>query len=117
MARCRDFADEGADILFAEALETEAELKAFASGFKQPTWANMMPKTPVKSRAELHAMGFKIVTYNVLLHAAIRAMQQTLKALQADDMASAPPLASFDEVTSLVGLPDYVTTEQRYRIG
>jgi hypothetical protein len=32
-------------------------------------------------------------------------------------MASAPPLASFDEVTSLVGLPDHVATEQRYRTG
>lgn len=116
MARCRDFVEEGADILFAEALETEAELKAFASGFDRPTWANMMPKTPVKSRAELHAMGFKIVTYNVLLHAAIRAMQQTLKALKADDMGSAPPLASFDEVTSLVGLNDYMAEEQRYKL-
>jgi 2-methylisocitrate lyase-like PEP mutase family enzyme len=117
MARCRDFVEEGADIIFAEALETETELKAFAGGFAKPTWANMMPKTPVKSRAELKAMGFKIVTYNVLLHAAIRAMQQALKAVKDDDMASAPPLASFDEVTSLVGLPDYVAMEQRYRTG
>jgi 2-methylisocitrate lyase-like PEP mutase family enzyme len=117
MARCRDFVEEGADILFIEALETEAELRAFAGGFGKPTWANMMPKTPVKSRAELQAMGFKIVTYNVLLHAAIRAMQQTLTALKADDLASAPPLASFDEVTSLVGLPEYMAMEQRYRAG
>jgi 2-methylisocitrate lyase-like PEP mutase family enzyme len=115
MARCEDFAAEGADILFAEALETEAELTSFARGFDQPTWANMMPKTPVKSRAELKAMGFRIVTYNVLLHAAIRAMEQTLAALKADDMAKAPPLASFDEVTSLVGLPQYLAMEQRYR--
>jgi 2-methylisocitrate lyase-like PEP mutase family enzyme len=116
MARCEDFVAEGADILFAEALETEAELKAFAGGFNKPTWANMMPKTPVKSRAELKSMGFKIVTYNVLLHAAIRAMQQTLKALKEDDMASAPPLASFDEVTRLVGLNDYLAQEQRYKL-
>jgi 2-methylisocitrate lyase-like PEP mutase family enzyme len=115
MARCADFAAEGADIIFAEALESEAELSAFASRFKQPKLANMMPKTPVKSRAELKAMGFSIVTYNVLLHAAIRAMQQTLQALKVDDMTSAPPLAAFDEVTRLVGLPDYLALEQRYR--
>src|SRR5579862_1514021 len=116
MARCADFAEEGADIIFAEALETEDELKSFAGRFKQPKLANMMPKTPVKSRAELKAMGFSIVTYNVLLHAAVRAMQQTLKALKADDMTSAPPLAAFDEVTRLVGLPDYLALEQRYRV-
>jgi 2-methylisocitrate lyase-like PEP mutase family enzyme len=115
MARCEDFVAEGADIIFAEALESEAELKFFGGHFKHPKLANMMPKTPVKSRAELKAMGFNIVTYNVLVHAAIHAMQQTLTALQADDMASAPPLAAFDEVTRLVGLPDYLALEQRYR--
>jgi len=117
MARCEDFAAEGADIIFAEALETEAELRSFGARFKTPKLANMMPKTPVKSRAELRAMGFNIVTYNVLVHAAIRAMQQTLRALKGDDMASAPPLASFDEVTGLVGLPDYLALEQRYKDG
>jgi 2-methylisocitrate lyase-like PEP mutase family enzyme len=117
MARCEDFAAEGADIIFAEALETEAELAAFGGRFKQPKLANMMPKTPVKSRAELKAMGYSIVTYNVLIHAAVRAMQQTLKALKADDMTSAPPLAGFDDVTRLVGLPDYLALEQRYKTG
>lgn len=117
MARCTDFVAEGADIIFAEALESEAELKDFGRRFKHPKLANMMPKTPVKSRAELKAMGFDIVTYNVLIHAAVQAMQSTLKALKVDDMASAPPLAGFDEVTRLVGLPDYMRLEQRYKAG
>jgi 2-methylisocitrate lyase-like PEP mutase family enzyme len=115
MARCRAFQDEGADILFAEALETEAELEAFASGFKVATWANMMPKTPAISRAKLRRMGFKVVTYNVLLPAAIYAMRDTLSALKADDMSRAPPQASFDEMTGLVGLPEYNALEERYR--
>ncbi len=34
MARCRAFEEEGADILFAEALETVEELKPFAGGFR-----------------------------------------------------------------------------------
>jgi 2-methylisocitrate lyase-like PEP mutase family enzyme len=117
MARCEDFVAAGADIIFAEALETEAELKDFGRRFKHPKLANMMPKTPVRSRAELKAMGFDIVTYNVLIHAAVQAMQSTLKALKADDMTKAPPLAGFDEVTRLVGLPDYMKMEQRYKVG
>jgi 2-methylisocitrate lyase-like PEP mutase family enzyme len=116
MARCEEFAAEGADIIFAEALETEVELKAFAGRFKTPKVANMMPKTPVKSRAELKAMGFNIVTYNVLIHAAVAAMQGTLQALKTDRMAEAPPLAGFDEVTRLVGLPAYMEMEKRYRV-
>jgi 2-methylisocitrate lyase-like PEP mutase family enzyme len=117
MARCEAFAAEGADIIFAEALETEAELREFGSRFKQWKLANMMPKTPVKSRAELKAMGFNIVTYNIAIHAVIAALQQTFKALKADDMTSAPPLAAFDEVTRLVGLTDYMKLEQRYKVG
>ena len=114
MLRCQDFQEEGADILFAEALQSEEELRAFAGGFHKPTWANMMPKTPLASRPVLQQMGFKVVTYNVLLAASIRAMQSALTALQNDHMADAPPMASFDEVTQLVGLPDYKTQEARY---
>jgi 2-methylisocitrate lyase-like PEP mutase family enzyme len=117
MARCRAFEEEGADILFAEALETVDEMKRFAGGFRRPTWANMMPKTPVATRAGLQAMGYKIVTYNVLLHAAVRAMRDTLEALAADDPSRAPPLASFAELTALVGLPDYDTMSERYKVG
>jgi 2-methylisocitrate lyase-like PEP mutase family enzyme len=115
MARCEGFVAEGADIIFAEALETEAALREFGKRFKHPKLANMMPKTPVRSRKELKAMGFDIVTYNVAIHAMIAALQQTFKALKADDMASAPPLAAFDEVTRLVGLTDYMKLEQRYK--
>jgi len=116
MARCRAFEEEGADILFAEALESEEELKRFAGGFKRPTWANMMPKTPVTSRAALGAMGFKVVTYNLLLHASIRAMRDLLAALAADNLAAAPPLASFAELTNLVGLDAYDAMAERYRV-
>ncbi len=115
MARCRDFQEEGADILFAEALQTEQELLSFASGFRKPTWANLMPKTPAASRQALQQMGFRVVTYNVLLAASIRAMQQTLVALKTEALDTAPPMASFEEVTRLVGLPDYKRLEARYQ--
>lgn len=114
MARCRDFEAEGADIIFAEALETRDELAAFAGGFTKATWANMMPKTPETSRAALQAMGFKVVTYNVLLPAAIHAVRETLVALKNDDLTAGPPRVTFDEMTELAGLPEYVALEARY---
>jgi len=116
MARCRMFADEGADILFAEALETAEEMKRFAGSFKKPTCANMMPKTPVTSRAELQAMGYRFVTYNVLVHAAARAMRDMLNAVRTDDLAHGPATLSFAELAGLVGLPDYDATAERYRV-
>jgi 2-methylisocitrate lyase-like PEP mutase family enzyme len=115
LARCNDFVEEGADIVFIEALETLEEMRRFAGSFKY-TWASMMPKTPVVSRADLRAMGFKVVTYNVVLPAAVYAMQAALKALVADDIPSGPPMVAFDDLTSLVGLNDYVSLEGRYRI-
>jgi 2-methylisocitrate lyase-like PEP mutase family enzyme len=116
MARCRAFDEEGADIVFAEALETREELQRFASGFRAATWANMMPKTPVVDRAELRAMGFKVVTYNVLLHAAAHAMRRALQSLAKNEPARMPELLSFGELTALVGLPQYDAEAERYRV-
>lgn len=114
MERARAFDEEGADILFIEALETREELEAFATSFETPTWANMMPKTPLVSREELAEMGFKIVTYNVAVAAAVQAVREAFAAIADNDMDRLPPIASFEEVTSLVGLPAFLATESRY---
>jgi 2-methylisocitrate lyase-like PEP mutase family enzyme len=73
-----------------------------------------MPKTPETSRAALQAMGFKVVTYNVLLPAVIHALRETLIALKSGDLTGAPPRVSFDEMTELAGLADYTALETRY---
>jgi 2-methylisocitrate lyase-like PEP mutase family enzyme len=114
MTRCADFEAEGADIVFAEALETREELATFAGGFRAATWANMMPKTPETSRAALRAMGFKVVTYNVVLPAVIHAVRETLAALASGDLTGPPPRVSFGEMTELAGLPEYNALEMRY---
>ena len=113
-ARLKAFEEEGADILFAEALESVEEMKVIGGAFKKPTVASMMPKTPVASRESLRAMGFKIVAYNVLLGAAIKAMQDTLAAFKADRMDTAPPRITMDQIAQLAGLNDYNRMEQRY---
>jgi hypothetical protein len=51
----------------------------------------------------------------VLLHAAVRAMRDMAAALAADDLSRAPALASFAELTSLVGLDEYDAAAERYR--
>ena len=117
ISRARAFADEGADIVFVEALESKEELRGFARAFEgTPTWANMMPKTPLVGRAELEQMGFKVVTYNIALAAAVHAMREALSAIAEDDLDRLPPHASFDELTSLVGLPEFTATESRYEV-
>jgi 2-methylisocitrate lyase-like PEP mutase family enzyme len=117
LRRARSFAEEGADIVFVEALESKEELAAFARAFEgTPTWANMMPKTPLVSRPELEEMGFKVVTYNIALAAAVHAMRDALAAIAADDLDRLPPHASFDELAGLLGLPEFSATESRYAV-
>lgn len=115
MARCRAFVEEGADIVFIEALQSIDEMRAFAAAFPV-TWANMMPKSPVVPFAEMEAMGYRFVTYNVALAAAAQAMRTAFAALAGNDHDALPPLMPFDELTTLVGLGEYTRAEQRYRI-
>lgn len=114
--RCRDFEEEGADIVFMEAPTSEEEMRTFAQAMRQPTMANLAhgTKTPMIPRATLREMGIRLVTYHPLLFSATRAMQDALAALMADDEASAPPAVGFDEIKQVVGLPEYTALEQRY---
>jgi 2-methylisocitrate lyase-like PEP mutase family enzyme len=114
LARAKAFEAGGADIVFMEALQSAEELHKYASTIHAAPWANMMPKTPLVSRADLKRMGFKFVTYNVALPAMIQAVEGVFAALKADDMDKSPALAPFGEVTRVVGLPDYNALEVRY---
>jgi len=116
LERCRDFEEEGADIVFLEAPRSHEELREFARSMRQPTLANMAPggKTPMVPRAELQEMGFRLVSYHPLLFTAVRAMQDALGALLVDDDAKAPPAVSFDDIKNVVGLPSYQKLELRY---
>ena len=116
LRRAKSFEKEGADIVFIEALKTKEELRMFAESITAPTWANMMPKTPLVSRSGLAEMGFKVVTYNIASTATIHAVRAAFVALAKDDMTQSPPLASFDELAELVELPEFKAAESRYAL-
>ena len=101
LARCRDFEAEGADIIFLEAPENEAEMTRFCEAMQKPCMANMVPgeKTPVLPPKELQQIGYKLALYPVaLLTSAIAAMQTTLAALRPENGKSLPPSISFAEL-------------------
>jgi 2-methylisocitrate lyase-like PEP mutase family enzyme len=118
LERCRDFEAEGADIIFLEAPETEAEMRAFCQAMKKPCMANMVPggKTPVLPPAQLAEVGYKLALYPVmLLSSAVAAMQATLAALRPDAAATQPPAVSFADLQKIVGFPDYWQRETQYK--
>ncbi len=109
LERCRDFEEEGADIVFLEAPVSEQELREFVRSMRQPTMANIVEggKTPVVPPQVLKEMGVKLAVYHPMLFPAVRAMQDALGALRAGKSDRTPPVASFDELKRIVGLPEY----------
>jgi 2-methylisocitrate lyase-like PEP mutase family enzyme len=117
LARCKDFVDEGADIVFLEAPESVDEMKRFCAAIPRPCLANMVHqgKTPVLPPAELEAIGYRLAVYPVLaLTAAIHAMRRSFAALKAGDDAQLPPAITFPELQDAVGFPAYWDAEKRF---
>ena len=117
LARCKDFVDEGADIVFLEAPESVDEMKRFCAAIPRPCLANMVHqgKTPVLPPAELEAIGYRLAVYPVVaLTAAIHAMRQAFAALKAGDDAKLPPSITFPELQEAVGFPAYWEAEKRF---
>lgn len=107
--RCRVFADLGADILFLEAPQNEAEMETLCRELPSlPKMANIVEggDTPALPPARLEEIGFKIAAYPLtLLSSAARAMEDALAALAAG--IPAPQVLSFEELQDLVGFPAY----------
>jgi 2-methylisocitrate lyase-like PEP mutase family enzyme len=107
--RGRLFAEAGADILFIESPESEAEFKQVGAALgHMPLLANMVEggRSPTLSRAALIEMGFNFIIYPVAaLAVAAAAMQTAYTELHNDDTLSAPSV-TFESLSRLVGFPE-----------
>ena len=65
ITRLQAYAEAGADILFPEALETEEERREACRRLDKPVMANMADggQTPIRSAAELKALGYSLAIY------------------------------------------------------
>jgi len=109
LRRGEAFLDAGADVLFVEAPQSEAELRKIGESFRgTPLLANLVEdgKTPWASRAALDNFGFKLALYPIgALLAAAERLETAYRALLAPDYAGAMPRASFAHFNEIVGLP------------
>lgn len=107
--RCRIFADLGADILFLEAPQSEAEMEQLCRDLPPiPKMANIVEDgdTPELAPARLEEIGFRIAAYPLtLLSSAARAMEEALAAL--GGRGAPPGRLSFEDLRALVGFPEY----------
>lgn len=118
LRRMEAFAKLGADILFLEAPESEAEMQKFCDAVPGVKMANLVEqgKTPELSAEALAAMGYKIAAHPLtLLLAQIPAINAALTALKNGQKPT--DLASFDELKKIAGFEDYWAAEKHYASG
>ena len=119
VARAQRYAEAGADMVFVEALECEAQIEALARAVPQPKMYNMFcagqpPLVPVE---RLAALGYRFVVFpSDVQRAAIHAMTEVLAAIRRDGHSAAMQnrLASGTERDGLVDLDAYLDLSRRY---
>jgi 2-methylisocitrate lyase-like PEP mutase family enzyme len=120
LERARLYREAGADILFIEALVSEAEVEEAARAFPGVpllfNWAEG-GKTPPVSLARLTELGYRIVIFPIsTLLAATAAMRAILREIAAagTPAAALADLPTFGEFVDFIGLPQVREAEQRY---
>jgi len=83
--RAKAYMDAGADAIFPEAMETEAEFAEFARRVPVPLMANMTEfgKSPLIDATTLGQMGYKLILFPLsAFRSALKAAEETLKAIK-----------------------------------
>jgi 2-methylisocitrate lyase-like PEP mutase family enzyme len=119
MRRLEAYAAAGADILFPEALTSEQEMHQACRAFDQPLLANMATGglTPIKSAAELEALGFSLAIFPAMSAlAAAAAMRKALKALKESGVGQTDGVEMFDfqDFCRLIGFEEVWAFEKRW---
>lgn len=108
LRRGEAFARAGADILFIESPESVEEMERIGRAFDLPLIANIVEggRTPVLSRGELEAIGYKIAIFPasgfLAAGAALRAVYGTIRS-EGSSKAYPGELYSFADFTRLMG--------------
>jgi methylisocitrate lyase len=106
VARARAYTDCGADIIFPEGLQSQAEFAAFRQALAAPLLANMTEfgKTPHLTTVQLQALGYNLVIYPV-------------SALRLAAKAMAIGYATLSKAGTLEGLlPNMLTRQELYEL-
>ena len=120
IGRGHAFVAAGADVIFIEAPQSMDHLKAIASSFDVPLFANMIEggRTPFLSAPQLQELGFKMVVYPLSgLFAATRAVQELARELKkTGTTAGYDEMVSFHEFEDVIGVHDYREIEARFAV-
>ncbi len=119
--RAQAYMECGVDVLFVEALRTDAQMRQACERFKGrvPLLANMVEggMTPVLSAQELGELGFSIVIFPGGASRAVSHALQSYYGLlqqQGTTAGSADAMLNFDELNELIGTPSLLEHAKQY---
>ena len=119
LRRAEAYAAAGADIIFVEALESEAEMREACRVIPKPMLANMADggRTPIRSASELRDIGYRIAIFPATTGlAAAAAVDRALRILKATGSSVSPelPLFSFADFNRLIGFEEIWALEREW---
>ena len=119
LRRGEAYAKAGADILFIESPESEAEMERIGRAFHQPLLANMVEggKTPILPRARLAELGYQIAIYPAAGFLATAAALNTMYAhltTTGSSLDAPVPVFEFKRLTEILGFPEVHAFERRW---
>jgi 2,3-dimethylmalate lyase len=116
--RADAYREAGADVVFVESPESEAEMKTVAERIQAPLFANMVNggRTPLLSAARLQELGYAIAIHPALGFLSVgAALDKAFKDLKANGITSPDiDLYSFSEFNKLLGFEDVWEFERRF---
>jgi 2,3-dimethylmalate lyase len=110
------YAKAGADIIFIESPESEAEMRKIGSSLDVPLVSNQLHggRTPILSQDKLKEIGYRMVIYPTAgLLATAHALNSVYSSL-VDDKPVQAPLYDFNEFCSLIGFQEVWDFEKKY---
>lgn len=118
--RLEAYRDAGADIVYADALRTDEELKAVGSIKGVYKFANQVEngKTPLMNVKRLEEFGFDIVIFpTTTCFAAAKAIQKVMRTLKEENTTAGvlDDVTTFKEFTDIVGMEELQEMEKKYR--
>jgi len=120
LERAERYREAGADVLFIEAVTSEAQMREVNARFAgTPLLANMVEggQTPVKSAADLEALGYRIAIFPGGTARAVAHTLQTYYASLKAHGTTAPfreRMLDFNGLNALIGTPELLEKGKRY---
>ena len=119
LRRAEAYAEAGADVLFVESPESVEEMERIGRTLDSPLVANMVEggRTPVLSRSDLEAIGYKIAIFPVTARlAATEAMRAAYAQIRQHGSSAglSTPLMPFSDLTKLMGFEEVWAFDRRH---